>query len=443
MLAVWIWADTVAREGAEIVVSRLSRAGVTDLYLLAKGQAGSACFDDCKTAYRVAWSGQDILPRAVRCAHEHGMRVHAWITSSYDAAYKKRFPESGLCHFFRGRDRSIISLRNDGYRDFMRRFVEETFIKCAPDGLHMDYIRYNHLTYGWGEEDLAAYEKRGIDVGKLRALMDRTFFAGQHDNRAIFDAYEAGDADVLALAEDRRENVATFARMLGDAARSVKPDAVLSAALMPEGAYVKGDVTQGVSAVAFAALHYGQSYPDAARLYDHVAIMSYAPTYHEDGAWVKRLAKNAMDVYGCRVVAGLQAFDAGTSLTLRDEYNAVMALRDQARFMGCALFRAGETPFCFEERHGDICEIAVENTLPRAIEDILFQPLDPACELSPETESPWLRKTEEGVRMRGDAPLPPYASAIVRLRTTKPSLVLARPFSQEGEERAWIVEMKG
>ena len=279
MLAVWIWPETIARESPEIVVSRLYRAGVTDLYLLTKGQAGSACFDQCETAYRIAYSSQDVLPRTVHCAHEHGMRVHAWITSSYDAAYKKHFPESGLCHFSRGRDKSIISLVDPAYRAFMQRFTEEVFRKCAPDGLHMDYIRYNHLTYGWGEEDIAALKARDVDIDKLRAMMDKTFFAGDHDDRTIFDAYEEGDQDVLALAEYRRGNVAAFAGALIDAARSVNPRATISAALMPEGAYVSGDTTQGVSAVAFAALHYGQSYYDAARLYDHAALMTYAPTY--------------------------------------------------------------------------------------------------------------------------------------------------------------------
>ena len=54
---------------------------------------------------------------------------------------------------------------------------------------------------------------------------------------------------------------------------------------MPEGAY--GDT-------AFADLHYGQSYEDAAALYDFAVPMAYSQAYGQDGRWVRMVAEGTL-----------------------------------------------------------------------------------------------------------------------------------------------------
>ena len=186
----------------------------------------------------------------------------------------------------------------------------------------------NHLLYGWDESDQARYAAAGADLNHVRQLMERTFLKGDSSEPdCIFDALRQGDPSVRAVARVRREDVRRFAQTLCSAARAVNKALTLSAALMPEGAYED---------TAFADLHYGQSYEDAAALYDFVLPMAYSQAYEKDGAWVRQVAEGTLK-YGARVVMGLHAFDGGTADTLRQDRAALKGLPID----GICLFREG------------------------------------------------------------------------------------------------------
>lgn len=53
----------------------------------------------------------------------------------------------------RGKDCGLISLADEGYLQYMENIVRELCRNNGIDGLHLDYIRYNHLLYGWSTED--------------------------------------------------------------------------------------------------------------------------------------------------------------------------------------------------------------------------------------------------------------------------------------------------
>ncbi len=325
VFGVWMWPESLMNGETERTLGRCRRAGVTDIWFLTKGLAGTAA---CRSAVVPCAEGGDLLGDLLEGAHALGIRVHAWLTSASDETYKARHPESGRCHYTRGRDKGLISLRDPGYLDYMRRFVRELCGQYDLDGLHLDYIRYNHLMYGWDEADRARYAAAGADLRRLDALMERTFLRGErNEENCIFDALRAGDESVRALAAVRREDVRAFARALTEEARAVRPGLTLSAALMPEGAY---DDT------AFADLHYGQSYEDAAALYDCALPMAYSRAYDRDGAWVRMVAEGTLR-RGLRTVVGLHAYDGGTGETLRAD---MAALRGTA-IEGVCLFRWG------------------------------------------------------------------------------------------------------
>ena len=44
VLGVWMWPQSIADFGAQYVADRCARAGITDIYFLAKGLAGTASF---------------------------------------------------------------------------------------------------------------------------------------------------------------------------------------------------------------------------------------------------------------------------------------------------------------------------------------------------------------------------------------------------------------
>lgn len=330
-LGVWMWPYSIREKGAKETVKYCKRARVTDIYFLAKGLDGTTAFHgpyapfDCE---------RDLLQELLCEAHACGIRVHAWFTSACDEHYKQLHPESGRCHLYRGRDRELISLADEGYLAHMEKIVRDVCRRYDVDGLHLDYIRYNHMLYGWGDEDMARYEAAGADGKRLKGLMDEAYQGDVRKEDMLIDLARKGDKDLLAFARVRRADVWRFAKTLCDAAKQEKPVIELSAALMPEGAYP--DHT-------FADLHYGQSYEDAARLYDYALPMAYSKAYeNKDGAWVRDVANWTLG-YGIKTVVGLHAYEDGTGETLCADIRAL----EHTLADGICLFREGACVWAF------------------------------------------------------------------------------------------------
>ena len=329
VFGVWMWPKSVRECGADTVVSRCNRAGVTDIYFLTKGLSGTV---SCRSAIAPMDCERDLLDELLTAAHKKGIRVHAWFTSASDAVYKEKHPESGRYHYIKGRDQGLISLADEAYIAYMADFTRELCRNYPIDGLHLDYIRYNHLIYGWSEEDKARYAAEGADIAHLTALMDRAF-RNEEGPEIFFDAYRAGDESVHALARTRRKDVLHFATTLTTAARAEKPDLILSAALMPEGAYED---------IAFSDVHYGQNYEDAAKLYDYALPMAYSKAYGKDAAWVRDVALGTMK-RGMQTIVGVHAYEGGTGESLQADIAAVWG----TPVAGVCLFREGATAMAF------------------------------------------------------------------------------------------------
>ena len=331
IFGVWMWPKSVRDDGAEAVISRCRRMGVTDIYFLTKGLSGTV---SCRSDLAPMDCEHDLLGELLTAAHPAGIRVHAWFTSASDAAYKAKHPESGRYHYVNGRDKGLIAMADEDYIGYMADFTRELCRAYPIDGLHLDYIRYNHLIYGWSEDDLARYAAEGADVSVLRGMMDRAF-PGEEGLEIFFDAYRAGEANVHALARARRKDVRHFATTLTSAARAERSDLILSAALMPEGAYED---------IAFSDVHYGQNYEDAAGLYDYALPMAYSQAYGKDGAWVRDVALGTM-ARGMKTIVGVHAYEGGTGVTLQQDIAAVQDIPVE----GVCLFREGATALAFAE----------------------------------------------------------------------------------------------
>ena len=340
MMDVWMWPQSVLLHGAEKTVSNCARAGFTDIFFLAKGLAGTTTFHG---SFAPHCSQRDLLKEVLAAAHKRGIRVHAWFTSACDEHYKQQHPESGRCHYLRGKDRELISLADNGYLAYMEKVIRELCRNEEIDGLHLDYIRYNHLMYGWAEEDLARYAAEGAEINELRTWIQRTFLDEAKDEHVIFDAYRSGDPNVLAMARARRKDVFRFAHTLTSLARAERSSLILSAALMPEGAYED---------TAFADLHYGQSYEDAAVLYDYALPMAYSKAYGQDAQWVKRVGEGTMK-RGLQTIVGLHAYEGGTANALQADIAALKS----ASVHGICLFREG----AFAIAYGEGSKVSIYN----------------------------------------------------------------------------------
>ncbi len=330
----WMWGSTIADagpDGAAKIMSRCAEMGITDVYLLIKGTGGKLGYLRTGHTDLLIRTERDILEEAIGAAHARGIRLHAWICNMEDSAYKAAHPEAGMCHYIRARDNDRINLYDPGYRAHMADIASE-LAAYDINGLHFDYIRYNHLTNGWSETDFAALAAMGADPGRIRELIESTF--GYHgctaDSQYIFNAYRNGDRDARLIAEYRRNMVREYAASVIAAARAVRPELIISAATMPEGAYDE----------AFAALHYGQDYRDAAALYDYICPMAYSTSYGKDAGWIRTVAENAIRM-GNKVVMGLQAFGGVPSARLMEEIGHIRALAaDSVR--GIVLFRSSQ-----------------------------------------------------------------------------------------------------
>ena len=344
---VWMWSRSIRLRGAENVMARCADAGVTDVYFLVKGLLGTA-------AYRsglVPMDGEgDLLAEALEAAHRRGIRLHAWFTTACDAQYVAAHPESGRFHCQKGPDDRMVSLTDEGYRQYMEDAVAEICRNYPIDGLHLDYIRYNHITSGWSEQELQGYRAEGADPDRLRDMLDRMYYREEGKNETLlFDAYRAGEGNAVAFARARRKQVVQLARSLREAAKGVRQDLLITAALMPEGAY---DDT------AFADLHYGQNYGDAVGLYDYVLPMAYTGTYEKDGAWLGKLAANCAEK-ALKTVMGLQAFAPSTGRTLREDIAALQ----NAPVRGICLFREGSCVMAYSTGRGLTVYNAAEETV--------------------------------------------------------------------------------
>ena len=332
MMGVWMWPESIRRRGAEVVFETCRRAGVTDVFFLTKGLTGTTAFLT-PLAPPMA-DGRDLLREALDAAHRRDMRLHAWFTSASDARYKEEHPESGLYHYKNGRDRGIVSISCQPYARFMQAVLADMTRRYEVDGVHLDYIRYNHLIYGWSEEDQRRYKAGGVNLPHIRALMDETFCGASPNGEAIFDAYRQGDQDAIWLADVRRQDVTRFAGALCQAVRSEKPAITVSAALMPEGAY---------DDLAFSNLHYGQNYADLAGLMDAFLPMAYSQAYGKDAAWVRQVTRGTMR-YGVPTITGIHAYDGATALTLAQD---MAAAQSEPGVKGVCLFREGAGAWAF------------------------------------------------------------------------------------------------
>lgn len=325
ILGVWMWSRSIRLRGAEDVMSHCAAAGVTDVYFLVKGLLGKAAY---RSRLVPADGERDLLAEALEAAGKYGIRMHAWFTTCCDEQYVSAHPESGRWHIRKGPDQQLVSLADEGYQVYMENVVREICRNYPLDGIHLDYIRCNHITSGWSEADLQAYSREGADPEKLREMLDRMYYREEgKDDQLLFDACRAGEGNAAAFARARRKQVVGFAGRLRDVVKTENSRLLLTAALMPEGAY---------DDPVFADLHYGQNYTDAVGLYDYVLPMAYTKSYGKDGTWVRKLAENSIGK-GLKTVMGLQAFPEAGGESLRDDIAAL----DRTSADGICLFREG------------------------------------------------------------------------------------------------------
>lgn len=324
MFGIWMWADSVLTNGAEKVFDDCRLIGVTDVFFLTKGLSGTCAFPSEKAPSMA--EGRDLLKETIDAAHRRNIRLHAWFTSAQDANYCASHPSSGLFHYRNGYSAKTVSIADDAYCMFLHGLLDEMLSEYDVDGVHLDYLRYNHLLYGWSEADKERYRQFGVNVENVCELLERTFCADS-ETKIIFEQYNRGNENVHLLADARIQTVNRFAGGVLDGLKEKYPNVCFSAALMPEGAYD----------YAFAHLHYGQCYRDLGKRFDMILPMAYSKAYGNDESWVKSVAQGTLS-FSPVVLVGLHAFEGSNGLTLAQDMEAAKSVNG---IRGVCLFRYG------------------------------------------------------------------------------------------------------
>ena len=354
IVGMWLWNDTMTKYGASTLFSQYSKTGVTDVYLLIKGTAGSV--------------NTSALTTAINAAKSYGIRVHAWIMAARDDTFLKSNSGANYFHFRTGYDwtantsddipHGYVNLRNSAYQTYMVKLVKQLAGMTDLAGIHLDTIRYGSLYYDWGKEArdyvLTNY---GITHDQWNAAVQAMCVSGEYQYQieyktttgynggATYPAYtyiktggtvatgpnfsEAllleDNSDVAigckAVAQFRIDTVTNFVKLMKDNCG----DKILTAALMPEA----------LEDVGFRGT-YAQSPEHMAPYVDYITPMIYAVEFEMPSTWVADLSRQAAAV-GCNVVPGLQAYQTmdsgrptdgawGTGTTLYNDVQEAMKL---------------------------------------------------------------------------------------------------------------------
>ncbi|MBR6825298.1 MAG: hypothetical protein IKM59_01995 [Oscillospiraceae bacterium] len=354
IVGMWLWNDSMSKYGASTLFSHYAKTGITDVYLLIKGTAGSV--------------NTSALTTAINAAKSYGIRVHAWIMAARDDTFLRSNSSANYFHFRCGYEwnatsgddlpHGYVNLRKDAYRNYMVKLVKQLAGISGLAGIHLDTIRYGGLFYDWGMEarDLML-TKYGITHDQWNAAVQAMCVSGEYQYQieykttagynggASYPAYtyiktggttptgpnfdEAlllnDNSDVAigckAVARMRIDTVTDFVKLMKENCG----DKLLTAALMPEA----------LEDVGFRST-YGQSPEDMAPYVDYITPMIYAVEFEMPSTWVADLSRQAAAV-GCNVVPGLQAYQTmdsgrptdgawGTGNTLYNDVQEAMKL---------------------------------------------------------------------------------------------------------------------
>ncbi|MDH7568086.1 MAG: family 10 glycosylhydrolase [Armatimonadota bacterium] len=343
---VWIWGQSVSAEGAEATAERLAAHGVNAALLLVKGVSGRVAYPS-RLAPRAYPDGDLLRDFLAACQRRH-IQTHAWFIFNTDNAYGRAHPsevmysagrsgawDEGYSPIAPKGDSVGICPASEGYRAYFKELVGEVLQGYPVDGIHLDCIRYPHITYCFCPRHQEKARKRGIKLERVRQALYRTLAAPDRDRTYYFRRYAAGDPDITAWVRMRDEEIAQMVREVRDLVRAKGPNVRLSAAFMPEGA--EDDPTT-------ALCHYAQNYETSGALLDFVIPMSYHVSYGQSAAWPAQLAEKAARRAGVPAYAGIQAFPskAGVDAAAAAQ-EAVAAVRQQG-VPGFFCFRYGTLP---------------------------------------------------------------------------------------------------
>ena len=317
----WMCASSVA--GAN--VADLYNKGITDVFVLARGTTGKTYLNE--------------LQLAITKFKPAGINVHAWIVCFKDSngnfvdpsgyysytktvyvktirywgkkkvAYKawKRVKWKKIKGKWKYKWKKVTKYRykrgwiykkvysnvtvkgySQTFNNNLVNFIRTVTTSYNVDGIHLDYVRYS----GVASKGHAAWQESGGQTAAVNA-------------------------------------VTSFVSRVNTTIKSIKPNILISAAVMPEGAN--------------NAYYYGQDYGQLADYLDFFVPMTYEGNYNANDAWITSATKYIVDrAKGKPVYAGLTTYLSDTYPTIADpDLSADVQSAKLGGANGFVLFRYG------------------------------------------------------------------------------------------------------
>ena len=285
---IWVVRSTLTSpEGVRRVVIHAQRHHFNTLFVQVRGR-GDAYYQSALEPRAEALAGQpaefDPLASLITQAKAAGLRVHVWINALYVWSSKK--PPKSAAHLARahpewlavdasgrrcrpGGAQVFVCPSNPEARAHLLAVIEDLLRRYDVDGLHLDYIRYPSANYCFCNRCLTAFAaEQGVSVetSPNRAAL-------QHLRRQHPRAWQ----------RYRRRQITSLVAAIRKSARSIRPQAKLSAAVIAWGRYQRNFT----HSAAYARV--GQDWFGWIRdgLVDAVAPMTYQKSTAAYGAWAK------------------------------------------------------------------------------------------------------------------------------------------------------------
>jgi uncharacterized lipoprotein YddW (UPF0748 family) len=301
--AVWLWGSVVRTEGAEKVAETLAKNNINVALMLVKGEAGTAAWDS-KVALAKS-PGDDVLKAMAAACKKRGIDLHAWFVFNGDRAWTNQHPADAYMHcgnksnpdIHTPKDMFRVCPLSEGYQKYFLGLIREIIEQPEPyplAGIHLDYIRYPHMSYCFCPRHQAKAKELGINLDHVREAIQKTLIGG--DKEYYFNLVKRGtDPDVNKWVTLRQDDITNIVKQVREMMNQVDPKLQLSASFMPEGG--EKDDTFGIA-------HYAQNYQRLGYYMDFICPMTYHRQFKKPASWPAEIALNAQKKSGTTVFAG-------------------------------------------------------------------------------------------------------------------------------------------
>ncbi len=330
--------DESIKIASELLAEELESYGITDLFIEVKSTTGYIFYPGSNYLPPYpAWPYNTVnfYPTLISTLHKHGIRVHAWIPVFYDRYVWG--PKDPVYHVGKSASNwepfpvtKYVRPGNTTYIYLLANLTHE-LLDMGFDGIHLDYIRYGHMVYSFAPKDIERASERGINVSKVIDAVRRTFYTdypGGYDPTYIWRLYLAGDPDIVAWFDMRRQDIDRAITIIADAVRGYGDvnghEPILSAALMSDITINRTINNFTIPGWEFQLLHYGQMWDDFASHGYWLIPMAYYGSYGQPVEWVLNVSRYASALaleYGTVAAIGVQAWSTNlTMIELEEQY---------------------------------------------------------------------------------------------------------------------------